>query len=411
MAREIRKNSEPEITKGKSPFYPGQPVPVELFVGRAAQIDRILTRGVGQVSQGKPVAIYVQGEYGIGKSSVAGFVSWLAERDHGLHAIYAPLGGARSVGDVAAAVLEATLRSGAFDPSRSERVRNWLARYIGKQELFGFTVNAEALKRDAPNLSTPFGMLDFLAQAAERLKDVGVTGVFLVLDEINGVTADPHFAHFIKGLVDTNAMARQPLPLLLMLCGVEERRREMIEKHQPVDRLFDVIEIEVMNEGEMQEFFKRAFDSVNIEVDQRAMKVLIHYSAGFPKIMHLVGDSAYWINKDRVIDEDDVFEAVVAAANDVGAKYVDQQVYRALRSADYRSILDKIAKMGPESMTFSRKQVAAALTTTERRKFDNFLRKMRDLKVIRPGDVRGEYVFNARMVRLYIWMASEPSQG
>lgn len=63
-----------EMTKGKSPFYPGQPVPVELFAGRTMQIERVMSRGVGQVSAGKPVAMFIQGEYGIGKSSIAGFV-------------------------------------------------------------------------------------------------------------------------------------------------------------------------------------------------------------------------------------------------------------------------------------------------------------------------------------------------
>src|SRR5438132_13139312 len=120
-------------TKGKSPFYPGQPVPVELFTGRLPQIDRILTRGVGQVAAGKPIAMYVQGEYGIGKSSIAGFVQFVAEREHGLHAIYVAIGGATTLNEVSAAVLEGTLRSGAFDPTRSERVRDWLARYIGKR--------------------------------------------------------------------------------------------------------------------------------------------------------------------------------------------------------------------------------------------------------------------------------------
>jgi len=83
--------------KGGSPFYPGQPVPVELFVGRDKQIDRILTRGVGQVGRGKPVAVYVQGEYGIGKSSLARYLQFLAAEKHGLLPIYASLG-ARRVG-------------------------------------------------------------------------------------------------------------------------------------------------------------------------------------------------------------------------------------------------------------------------------------------------------------------------
>jgi hypothetical protein len=398
-----------EFTKGKSPFYPGQPVPVELFVGRAAQIDKIINRGVRQVAEGKPVCIYVQGEYGIGKSSIAGFTQSLAEKDYGLHGIYATLGGAKDIVDVAKVVLEATLRSGAFDPKKSEHIRNWLAKYIGKQQLFGFTVNAEALKNDAPNLSSPFGMLGFLTETKKRLEDLGVKGIFLILDEINGITVDPQFSHFIKGLVDTNALSKEPFPLLLMLCGVEERRREMIQKHQPIERYFDIIDIDVMNNEEMEEFFIKAFESVKMSVKPDGMFFLTHYSAGFPKIMHLVGDAAFWTDKDGVIDESDALVAVIDAADDVGKKYVDLQVYKALRSEDYHSILNKISRMsGPTSMKFKKSEIAAGLKENEKGKLNNFLQRMKNLKAIRSGDVPGEYIFNHRMVRLYIWLhASE----
>lgn len=393
-----------EISKGKSPFYPGQPVPVELFVGRRTQLERIRTRGVEQVAAGKPVAIYIQGEYGIGKSSIAGYVQWLAERQYGLHVIYAPLGSAETMDAVGAAVLEATVRSGALNPKRSEKIRDWLAKYIGEQSFWGgFTLHGEALERDAPTIAS--GMLPFLTQVFQRLKETGVRGILLTMDEINGVTANPKFAHFIKGLVDSNAMSRAPLPLLLMLCGVEERRREMIRHHQPVDRIFDVLEVGAMSEGEMAEFFSRAFDSVQMRVEDDAMQAMIHWSAGFPKIMHLVGDAAYWIDKDGIVDGKDAIEAVLAAADDVGKKYVEQQVYKALRSTDYHSILRKIAQTGL-NMNFQRSEVAKGLTEAERRKLDNFLRKMRKLNVIRPGDIQGEYVFNVRMVRFYIWLQS-----
>ena len=395
-----------DMSKGKSPFYPGQPVPVELFVGRAKQIDRIMNRAVAQVSAGKPIAVFVQGEYGIGKSSIAGFVQWIAEKHQALHGIYAPLGGARELSDVAVTVLEATLRSGAFDPKRSEKVRNWLAKYIGRQELFGFTLNAEALRKVAPSLATPFGMLGFLTETVERLKDDGIKGIFLVLDEINGITENPQFANFIKGLVDTNAMSSKPLPLLLMLCGVEERRRQMIQKHQPVDRIFDVIEIESMDVKEMEAFFQRAFDSVSMPVEPSAMSILTQYSAGFPKLMHLVGDAAFWIDRDGIIKQADALTAVFLAAEEVGKKYVDQHVYRALRSPDYKSILAKIGKMDPDTMSFKKADVASGLTESEKKKFNNFLQKMKSLNVLRSGDVPGEYIFNVRMVRLYIWLQS-----
>jgi hypothetical protein len=398
----------PENTKGKSPFYPGQPVPVEFFVGRHQEIDRILTRGAGQVAQGKPVAVFTQGEYGIGKSSIAGFAQWVAEKQYNLHGIYAPLSGCKDLNDLAAIVLRATVRSGALHPKRSEQIRNWLANYVGDQALFGFSLNLDALKKDAPNLSTPFQMLEFLHEVRDRLIDTGVKGVFLIFDEINGMTSDVQFANFIKGLVDSNAMSQEPLPLLLMLCGVEERRREMIERHQPVDRIFDVVEIGALSQLEVTEFFDRAFQSVQMTVEDEAMHILTHYSAGFPKIMHLLGDVAFWRDKDGIIDEKDALDAVLLAAEDVGRKYVDQQVYKALGSKDYHSILEKIGRISPSTMSFRRADILSGLTDTEKGKFDNFVQRMKKLKVIRGGDIQGEYVFNVRMVYLYIWLRSRP---
>lgn len=403
--REVRYLANMTSTeKGKSPFYPGQPVPIEFFVGRQSQIDHIVTRGVSQVSAGKPIAMFIQGEYGIGKSSIAGLIQWIAEKEHGLHCIYAPMGGADTLDDVGGKILEGTLRSGVFNSSRSEKMRTWLSKYVGEQSLFGLTVHAEALKKDAPTIAS--GMLPFLGEVLERLKGTDVKGLCLVLDEINGISANPKFAHFIKGLVDTNAMVRRPLPLLLMLCGVEERRRDMIRHHEPIDRIFDVVDIEAMSVAEMTDFFAKAFHSVQMRVDPEGMKIMTTYSAGFPKIMHLVGDAAYWLDKDGEISRDDALKAIVLAADEVGKKYVDQQVYKALRSKDYHSILAKIAKMGPDVMTFTRADVVKGLTETERKKFNNFLQKMKSLKVLRSGEVTGEYVFNLKMVRLYIWLQS-----
>jgi len=80
-----------DILKSESPFFPGRPVPVEYFVGRKPEIERMVARGVRQVAGGKPISVFVEGEYGIGKSSVARYVQTLAEKEFGLHGIYAVL--------------------------------------------------------------------------------------------------------------------------------------------------------------------------------------------------------------------------------------------------------------------------------------------------------------------------------
>ena len=44
------------------------------------------------------------------------------------------------------------------------------------------------------------------------------------------------------------------------------------------------------------------------------MSILTQYSAGFPKIMHLVGDAAFWIDRDGIIKQADALTAVFLAA-------------------------------------------------------------------------------------------------
>ena len=390
------------INKSKSPFYPGQPVPAELFVGRENEIARI-TRALQQVAAGKPQAIFVTGEYGIGKSSFAGLIRFIAEKEYNIFGIHVFLGGASTVEELARKTVESILKSGAYDPTVSEAARNALAKYVGKQDLFGFSINLEALKADGPALMR--GFLPLLEGVLERIKQRGTKGILLILDEINGITGNSEFAHFIKGMVDENALSQKPLPLLLMLCGVEERRREMIERHRPVERIFDIAEIEPMNSEEMRSFFTKSFQSESIELEQPALRMLMHYSAGYPKLMHILGDNAFWFDKDGRVDASDALAAVIAATEDVGRRFVDQQIVKALRSRDYRSILAKLGRSA-FALSFHKSQISDGLTPTERAKFNNFLQKMKKMGVLRGGDDPGEYVFNDRLVRLYILLNS-----
>jgi hypothetical protein len=130
---------------------------------------------------------------------------------------------------------------------------------------------------------------------------------------------------------------------------------------------------------------------------------LTYYSAGFPKIMHIIGDAAFWADRDGTVDKDDAVDATLKAAETIGRQYVDPSVYAALRSEDYRSILAKIGGTGL-GMTIRKSEVAKLLTEGEKKKLANFLRRMRTLHVIQPGGQAGEYVFCSRMVRVYIWL-------
>lgn len=66
--------------KDRSPFSPGNPVPIELFVERIGQIEEI-RKHVKQVKTGKQESFFLAGERGIGKSSFANISAiWHAKK-------------------------------------------------------------------------------------------------------------------------------------------------------------------------------------------------------------------------------------------------------------------------------------------------------------------------------------------
>lgn len=144
-----------------SPFTPGSPVPIELFVGRENELRR-LSDHLNAASKGVPRIAFLSGERGIGKSSIAAYIKHFAERRHSMAAVQ----------------LE------------------------GLQAHF-----AKALH-----------------QLITQLKaDSQATGLLLILDNINGIAESKEFADWFKNLVDQIATQYHPIPICILLVGVKER--------------------------------------------------------------------------------------------------------------------------------------------------------------------------------------------
>ena len=241
--------------KGQSPFCPGQPVPVELFTGREEEIKRIL-RSAHQVAHGKPQAIFITGEYGIGKSSLAGYIRRSLEFEPGLLGFHIFLGGLSSLDELIEKTVETIINASSIKPNSADSIRNLFTKYVGEQKLFGIKFRFDQMKKDFPNISQ--GFLPFLRSIHHAIcKDY--KGIILIYDEINGIAKQPDFGSFLKNLVDENALSDEPLPLFLIVCGTEERYRDIVDHYKPVERIFDMVHIDKMNEQEMSAFFQKHF--------------------------------------------------------------------------------------------------------------------------------------------------------
>jgi hypothetical protein len=388
-----------------SPFTPGQPVSPDLFTGRDAELDRL--RGfAADAASGRLQVAFLSGERGIGKSSIARLVRLVGERNHDLLAVHAYMGGAKTVEEAVRRIFDQVAKIGQGE--------NWFApisKLFGKHlktlDLFGiqlgFQPDEAALKQLVEHFDTALRTVLTTLQGKKH-------GFFLILDDINGLASSEPFAHWLKSFVDSIATSDQPLPLFLLVVGLEERRRQLIALQPSLARLFHLVDIGPWSQDETEAFYRKAFEPLDIVIDASALRVMSTYAGGLPVLAHEIGDAAYRLDKDDHISERDAWSAVVWAADVVGRKHVDPQVFQAIRSKKYRQILQKI----PENLgfEFKRADVLGHLDPEEAGVLDNFLQKMKKLGVLEPSDEgQGWYRFTSKLHFLYFWSVSEAARS
>jgi len=386
----------------QSPFMPGRPVTPELFVGRKGELERLQRLVLQSFRQQRVECAFITGERGIGKSSVAQMLATQVEFLWNGYAVHSYLGlRAKSLEDAAERVVT-DLLTRARQQGWWEKAKAVLGKLVEKVELglFGTVVRIHLTTEERRQLASDFTAIleDLLSQAAQEGR-----GWLLVLDDLNGIAPLPEFAHFIKSLVDSLATSRQPTPLCLVLVGLPERRDELMRNQPSIARIFDVIVLSRLEDKFVAEFFQKAFEEqAGMEVAKDALDAMVKASGGYPALMHEVGDAVFWTDSDNFIDLTDAAKGLVAAAQQVGRKYLDRQVYEALHSEKYRELLRRCARMAFNSpdRIIRRRDLTGA---------DNFLRRMVELSVLQR--VRsGEYRFTNELYMLYALMEAETAK-
>jgi hypothetical protein len=395
-------NSQP---KENSPFTPGQPAPPEVFTGRAEELQR-LRRCIMQTASGKPQAVFICGERGLGKSSLARFCEFLVIQDNPMipadvkfMSAYNTCGACRDVTDICKVVVQ-NLTADITEESRVEKAKQLLGRYIDdiSVPLPGFRLSVK-LKRSAEDLkdlrlNMPDVVADLWKIMQERKK-----GVMIILDEVNGVTSQADFASFIKSFWED--LGAKHIPVLLILVGLEQRLSDLIQANESVGRIFERILLRPMAPKDAKQFFRNAFARVNLSVTKEAEETLADLSGGYPVMMHEIGDATFWENKDAKIDEADAVSGLFTAATRVGEKYFSSQVYKEVQSETYRRILFHTVAKTALPREILRSQLQTSLPNEDAKTLDNFFTRMVKLGVMRRKHP-GAYEYTYPMFPLYL---------
>ena len=388
---------QPEL----SPFKPGQTVPLEFFVGRIAEIE-CLQSMVKASTQGQFKIGFISGERGIGKSSLASFVRHLSDRNCNTAGCHVYLGGVGELNEMVRKTFDRILNE-SIDKSWHQEAMGFFGDRVRKVGLFGFSLELNIEDRDLPTLSRNF--VPSMRNLLEKLKGQK-DALLLILDDINGLATSADFANWLKSMVDEISTSEQKMPLCILVVGLEERRQELIEGQPSLARVFELIDISPWSDDETSEFYQNAFRSMNAKIEKPELSRLVQFTGGLPVLAHEIGDAVWRAAQSLEINAREVSQGIFIAAEIIGRKLLEPQIFRAIRSERYRSILRKMA--GESQMYFRRAELVANLTEKEAKVVGSFLRRMKKLGAIETIDgVRGGYKFPTFLHALYFRLESE----
>ncbi|MFH0810199.1 MAG: ATP-binding protein [Pseudomonadota bacterium] len=391
-----------------SPFRPGQPVPVELFVGRTTEIERLRSMAKASV-QGRFKIGFVSGERGIGKSSLVSFVRHLVGRENDVAGCHVFLGGARDLDEMIRRTFDRLLKESMDKPWESA-VKDFFGKYVRQVGLFGITLELDLKGEDLSALT--HGFVPSVRQLIDKLGEQKKKALLLILDDINGLASSEDVANWLKSTVDEIATSEKETQLCILIVGLEGRRQELVARQPSLARVFDLIDIPTWSDDEVKQFYQSTFESASASVTDEGMGVLVRFTGGLPVLAHEIGDAVWREAQGPEITPDEVGDGILTAAEIVRSKLLEPQVFSAIRSGRYRSMLRKMIDPDkPLQMRFQRAQLAERLTDEEKRVLDNFLKKMRKLGVLMPdSEMHGGYHFQNRLHALCFWMEAQSAK-
>ena len=157
---------------------------------------------------------------------------------------------------------------------------------------------------------------------------------------------------------------------------------------------------------EAREFYERAFDSTKAKIETEQLNRLVFYTGGHPVLAHEIGHAVWRAAPTLELDEEAVTMGVFDAADIVGRKWIEPQIFRGIQNDTYRSILRKLADKN--RILFTRKEIIEnlGLTSGELNVLDSFLKRMKQLGALTTTQNRGEYKFPNFLYSLYFLIES-----
>lgn len=262
----------------KESFTPSAHIttPERLF-GREKAL-RLISRALQSPSR----QIFIVGDRGVGKSSLALTVAYL-HNSSSHKPIYVVCGESDSFSSVIQNVGRQVIDiSSRFEVAGAAPQMGLNAFSFGATYQPGGTP-----KSDIPLPQTTNDALDVIRYVLSKRPD----DLFIVIDEMERLT-DPkertRFAEFIKNLSSLDSRVR------FVFCGIATTVSDLIGAHESAGRIFETIELERLHFDALWQIIEAVSSKTGVAIDRDKLVRIGQISNGFPHYVHLIGECLFW---------------------------------------------------------------------------------------------------------------------
>ena len=367
-----------------NPFFPGHPVSPDYFIGRNREIDKILRYLPRVIEQGIPEHFFITGKRGMGKTSFVNYISNIARDEFGMFPVYVNNQGTDTIDELIRKLLDKLF----LEFNKTKWGRNIIKIFFdhfNKINFLGLGFEFKNMPEIVVNVKENF--IQFLVEICSNLK--GYDGIFIVIDDVNGLSQTPEFANWYKALFETLEFYNENVPVAFSLVTYPAKFYQLCQQNPSFPRMFNLIEIDKLNDEDVKSFFKKTLSNFNLDFSKQYAQDMIYYSWGMPLVMQQIGDCIFWNLDDYEISEEIVYDSIRDVALELKNKYLKQSLSK-IKNPKYNIILLKLAYHN--KFKFTRNEICELLEEYNQNIFDEFLNQMITLNILEFNGNEYEFV-------------------
>lgn len=379
-----------------NPFQPNNIVAPGIFTGRVDEL-RMIENCIFQARYSNPQHFLLEGERGIGKSSLVNLVGKMGRGDFDLTSklnflvVSIDVGGVHSQVDLVkklARELKGELSRAGTLRQRASQVWDFLSKW----EILGVRYHRDAAPDPDDAREALVDQLVALVDAMQGERD----GVLFLIDEADAAPVEAQLGEFLKSVSERLAK-RDCANVLFGLAGLPSTIGKLRASHESAPRMFSTMRLEPLSHDECVQIIKKALlnakekNDREVSIEGDALELLADMSEGYPHFVQQFGYSAFDADTDNLISVADVVNGAHAengAIAQLGSKYFDELYYSRISSDEYRKVLDAMAAHADQWV--QRRDLAAACGIKDST-FNNALNALKNRNIILSDDTRQGY--------------------